>query len=308
MQVSRRTLWVVAVVAVVASMLTWVAPQLAGAFSDAADEPVHADFTLEACRLTAGTSLPIAGKFICPDADYTTGNLGKSWNELDLVPHRVTVSGSGETKFVIAADNEDAGHPGYDIISEPVINTDKSDAGCSVSSSAQLVQSPGQGGADKTIYRVVTLEVPTNGTCVIDYYQRLALAEPHPVMDGDLANAPLLDLSAEMPPVDGLAIGRYDEQRSIYVAPEFQTQKQPANGPYIGNGSPTPSPVRQTSVDSLVNILTTQYNFPNPGNSSSQCVTSRLPAVGPVSVATVLLSSFAMALGPVPFERCVSIV
>ena len=26
-----------------------------------------------------------------------------------------------------------------------------------------------------------------------------------------------------MPPVDGLAIGRYDEQRAIYTAPEFQT-------------------------------------------------------------------------------------
>jgi 4-aminobutyrate aminotransferase-like enzyme/Ser/Thr protein kinase RdoA (MazF antagonist) len=53
--------------------------------------------------------------------------------------------------------------------------------------------------------------------------QRLALTEAHPVMDGDLASAPRLDLSAAMPPVDGLAIGRYDEQRAIYTAPEFQT-------------------------------------------------------------------------------------
>ena len=44
-----------------------------------------------------------------------------------------------------------------------------------------------------------------------------------PVMDGDWAAAPVLDLSAAMPPVDGLAIGRYDEQRAIYTAPEFQT-------------------------------------------------------------------------------------
>jgi uncharacterized repeat protein (TIGR01451 family) len=133
-------------------------------------------YTLEGCRLAAGNTLPNAdGKFICTDAEYTTGNLGKSWNELDLVPHRVTVSGSGEAQFVIAADNEDAGHPGYDIISEPVVNAAKSSAGCSVTSSAQQTQAPGQGGADKTIYRVVTLEVPTNGTCVIDYYQRLAL-------------------------------------------------------------------------------------------------------------------------------------
>ncbi|MDA0174629.1 aminotransferase class III-fold pyridoxal phosphate-dependent enzyme [Solirubrobacter taibaiensis] len=53
--------------------------------------------------------------------------------------------------------------------------------------------------------------------------QRLALVDAHPVMDGDLAAAPVLDLSAGMPPVDGLAIGRYDEQRAIYTAPEFQT-------------------------------------------------------------------------------------
>lgn len=53
--------------------------------------------------------------------------------------------------------------------------------------------------------------------------QRLLLTDAHPVMDGDLASAPVLDLSAEMPPVDGLAIGRYDEQRGIYTAPEFQT-------------------------------------------------------------------------------------
>ena len=33
----------------------------------------------------------------------------------------------------------------------------------------------------------------------------------------------VLDLGAGMPPVDGLAIGRYDEERSIYTAPEFQT-------------------------------------------------------------------------------------
>src|SRR3954466_2630181 len=42
-------------------------------------------------------------------------------------------------------------------------------------------------------------------------------------MEGDLAGAPVLDLGAGMPPVDGLAIGRYDEERSIYTAPEFQT-------------------------------------------------------------------------------------
>lgn len=54
--------------------------------------------------------------------------------------------------------------------------------------------------------------------------QQLLLTDAHPVMDGDLASAPVLDLGrGEMPPVAGLAIGRYDEQRGIYTAPEFET-------------------------------------------------------------------------------------
>ena len=52
---------------------------------------------------------------------------------------------------------------------------------------------------------------------------RLAITTAHPVMDGDLAHAPVLDLTEGMPPVEGLAIGRYDEERGIYTAPEFQT-------------------------------------------------------------------------------------
>ena len=52
---------------------------------------------------------------------------------------------------------------------------------------------------------------------------RLATTTCAPVMDGDWAAAPVLDLGAAMPPVDGLAIGRYDEERAIYTAPEFET-------------------------------------------------------------------------------------
>lgn len=52
------------------------------------------------------------------------------------------------------------------------------------------------------------------------------------------------------------------------VAPEFQKQNQPASGPYIGAGSPTPSPVLQAGVDSLRTILQTQYGFADPGNSA----------------------------------------
>lgn len=53
------------------------------------------------------------------------------------------------------------------------------------------------------------------------------------------------------------------------VAPEFQRQNAPAAGPYIGDGSPTPSPVTQASIDSLRNILQSQYGFPDPGNAQA---------------------------------------
>ncbi len=50
-------------------------------------------------------------------------------------------------------------------------------------------------------------------------------AEPRPVLDADLATAPVLDLSGparDMHAPVGVAIGRYDEERRIYTAPEFR--------------------------------------------------------------------------------------
>src|SRR3989337_1245601 len=122
-------------------------------------------YTLEACRLDPGDLLPNGdGDFICENDDYTTGNLGKQWNELDLVPHRVTVAGDdAEAVFVIAADYSDGGKPGYDVLSEPVLNEGLSDDGCMVESTASNILSPGQGGADETIYREVTVTFPTDG-------------------------------------------------------------------------------------------------------------------------------------------------
>src|SRR3954452_11366264 len=72
----RASAGLVAAVAVVGSILTGILPaalQPAGPFPGAV-ESTFVSFTLEACRLTAGTTLPIGGKFICPDAMYTTGN------------------------------------------------------------------------------------------------------------------------------------------------------------------------------------------------------------------------------------------
>ncbi|MGE5375997.1 MAG: hypothetical protein ACM3XO_13145, partial [Bacteroidota bacterium] len=142
-------------------------------------------FTLEGCRNDGSITLPIGGQFICPDAAYTTGNLGKGWNELDLVPHRLTTSSGNQSgvttdySVYIAADYQTSGKTGYDVISVPTVNIAKSDASCSVSAGAQSTQgstgSPFGGGTDVVIYRELTIHQAKNTTCVFDYYQRLAL-------------------------------------------------------------------------------------------------------------------------------------
>jgi uncharacterized repeat protein (TIGR01451 family) len=169
----------------------------------AAGDPDHVSFTLEGCRLPAGETLPNGdGKFVCNDADYTTGNLGKNWNELDIVPFRATatsISNVDQTYTVaIALDACDggtcppsytngvldagSGHPGYDVIGSddkvhngrPVVNA-TSDAGCAVTDTGQLSEVPGVGGTGQTIYRLLTITQPANSTCVFDWWGRLAL-------------------------------------------------------------------------------------------------------------------------------------
>jgi len=150
-----------------------VAPSVA----NAADDPVHISFTLEGCRGDAG-DFPATGPFVCADAQYTTGNLGKGWNELDLVPHRLTTS-AGEQSTVtttytiaIVADASRDGAPGYDWISVPVPEDPTT---CSISAGALEAITPGFGGADSSIYRLVTITQAPGTECVFDYYQRLAL-------------------------------------------------------------------------------------------------------------------------------------
>ncbi|MCW3046201.1 MAG: hypothetical protein JWO74_485, partial [Solirubrobacterales bacterium] len=173
----RRLGMLAGVVALALVAFGWAAPR-----AHAAADPNHVSFTLEGCRLPAGATLPNgSGKFICPDAQYTTGNLGKSYNELDLVPHRLTAAnGNGDQTYavVIAADNLKGGAPGYDVISVPEVNTllsTNAGAGCAVAAGPQTPLAPGVGGADATIYRTLTITQAAGSTCVFDYYERLAL-------------------------------------------------------------------------------------------------------------------------------------
>ncbi len=166
-------------------------------------EPVHLSTTLEGCRNNGGIVLPIGGKFVCPDAAYTTGNLGKGWNELDLVPHRLTTSLGSQSaaatdyNLSIAADGITGGDVGYDVISVPEVNGPKSDASCSVSAGPQSLQGdagdPFGGGTDTVIYRDLTVHQAKGTTCVFDYYERLALGShlyPGSSLQSYLGSAP----------------------------------------------------------------------------------------------------------------------
>jgi uncharacterized repeat protein (TIGR01451 family) len=163
--------------AVVAASLCALALAFAGpAF---ATDPSHVSFTLEGCRLPVGATLP--SNVICDDSQYTTGNLGKSWNELDLVPYRITAdsNGAGQTyTMAVALDAEDGGKPGYDVISVPVLNLahSTSAAACDLQTvSGEKIMSPGMGGISKTRYRELTIQQAAGATCVYDYYGRLAI-------------------------------------------------------------------------------------------------------------------------------------
>ena len=165
--------------------LTWA---IGAGSALAANDPTQVSFTLEGCRNNGTINLPNNdGKFVCPDSAYTTGNLGKGWNELDLVPFRLTAKAGNSAPatqtyaVAIALDNIDAGRFGYDVIGSdanngwPVLNTALSTGSCSISATGQLEKTPGVGGISTTIYRILTIEQSKNSTCVYDWYGRLAL-------------------------------------------------------------------------------------------------------------------------------------
>jgi len=149
-----------------------------------AADTTNPGYTLEGCRQTTPLiTFPDTGPFICPDAAYTTGNLGKGWNELDLVPHRVTLNGfdAGTVTLNLGGDHEyteGSGIFGWDVVSVPVLNTSLSGSNCpSVSAGSTTLEPNTAGGAFDSIQLAVTFTGASDasGDCVYDYYQRLAL-------------------------------------------------------------------------------------------------------------------------------------
>jgi len=142
--------------------------------------------TLQGCRNTGSISLPNgSGNFICADSAYTGGNLGSGWNELDLVPFRVLLAPQGQPpasqtySFIVAADYTKSGVPGYDHIESIKGDTSSWSAGmtggCTVSVGDEVTNGPSVGGADVSIYRLVTVTQSSTQSCVFNYTERLAL-------------------------------------------------------------------------------------------------------------------------------------
>jgi hypothetical protein len=171
----------VVVPALAVSSCSKVDSDFAAALARAVD-PSHVSFTLEGCRNDGSITFGDTGPFICPDAAYTTGNLGKGWNELDLVPHRLTAQAgksapSSQTYVVaVALDAWDVGYPGYDLLSAPALNAGLSDSSCAEPTvGGEVILTPGLGGIDQTRYRLLVISQDAETTCVYDFYGRLAV-------------------------------------------------------------------------------------------------------------------------------------
>lgn len=182
-----------------------LAPPVDGAVFDPAPNTVT--FTIQGCRTDGvrvfpveftqgndGVTGPSGEYFACEDTefdssnddDYTSGNLGKNWQELDLVPYRliaVNSNSSGPVTYdvLVGADfqKEKFGTTtvGFDQLSEPEVF--RYSDGCSDSTIEFGEQYEGgavTGGADNTLLRHIRIvDQAPNTTCVVEWTARLAL-------------------------------------------------------------------------------------------------------------------------------------
>lgn len=132
----------------------------------ATGDPSGVDFKLEGQRL---------------NGVWTTGNLLSGWNELDLVPYRITATAGNSApasqtyKVVVATDYLAGGFFGYDDITDPSVTSGSCSLVSALPAAPGAVQNPGQGGADETLYRTLTITQSANTTCVLNFAARLAV-------------------------------------------------------------------------------------------------------------------------------------
>lgn len=172
--------------------------------------------TVDVSASSSGTSFSIVGcdggaslvsttaPYVCPDANYVRGNL-VGWQELDLLPIRVTASTTGSAPAtqtytiapVVAFMN--TGVPGFDFMSLPTLNKKLSSPSCNAptvvpATGAGSTFSPGLNNADVSLYRLWTITQAASTTCVYDYFVRLAIGSsgyPGSSLHADLATATL---------------------------------------------------------------------------------------------------------------------
>jgi hypothetical protein len=177
---SRRS----AVTAALALVVSLVPALVVSSASPAsAADPDSVSVSLQGCRNDGTLTLPNThGDFVCSDTAYTPGNLGKGWNELDLVPYRLVLDAGSSAPtlqtFTVAyaVDREDAGTAGYDVLSEATPNGALSSPSCAAAVITPAVtMAPGLGGTDKTLFRTLTIAQTKGTKCVFDFYARLAL-------------------------------------------------------------------------------------------------------------------------------------
>jgi hypothetical protein len=173
MSKGRRHTSVLASIAIMASLLV----PLVLASPASATAPQQVSFTLEGCNLGTFDEATVT----CDDGDYTTGNLGKDWAELDLVPFRITASAGNSAPsvqtydVVVAVDSLQDGFLGFDVLSEPVLNEALSDPSCQEAVVGPESTTTGTGGVDEQLYRTMEITQEDRTTCVYDFYARLSL-------------------------------------------------------------------------------------------------------------------------------------
>jgi len=156
-----------------------------------ASTAIEANITLtnEGCNFDPGTTTYTniaTGNdvvYVCDDASYTPGNLGKEWHELDLVPFRLTVDNSGANgsiEFRVGGDfdaSTTAGPIGWDYVTNIILDEDATGGDYAACASATLtVSNPVKDDIGSHIYRELSLSGLSDGiTCVYSYDLRLAL-------------------------------------------------------------------------------------------------------------------------------------
>ena len=160
-----------------------------------ATEPDNVSQNLVICKANVTSANYLAnpdnpGSFYCgtnPQTnqntkDFYSGNAGGGWNELDLVPFRLTVSATNaapasQTYTIgVALDAVKNGTPGFDFLTPVSKNTALSTSGCgTVVSGPELTKSPGFGSVSTSRYRLVTITQAKGSDCVLDFNGRLAV-------------------------------------------------------------------------------------------------------------------------------------